>query len=82
MKLSIRLQALEYFPQPLLGPADTDIDYEYLLTLKKEFRCAMNDSPYYITPNVKRSEIERYSDRYQLGQNDSSNQNWEPGEQI
>ena len=55
-------------------------DYEYICALKKEFIGFMKKSPYYIQSNEKKKDIERYSDKYQTGQ-DTLGQ-WTPGRFI
>ena len=42
--------------------------YNYLLALKQEYRANMKESIYYIKVDEKRKDIERYSDKFQLGQ--------------
>ncbi|KAL5004539.1 hypothetical protein ScPMuIL_017995 [Solemya velum] len=51
-------------------------DYEYMLALKQEFRGTIRKSPFYLLPPEKKRDIERYSDKYQLG-NDALKE-WEP----
>ena len=68
---------MEYRPVPLCSGDE----YDYLLALKQEYRGAMRESPYYIHSVEKKKDIQRYSDKYQLGQEDNSN-NWEPGTLI
>ena len=62
-------------PPPLFPPQEfkpvplkQGEDYEYICALKKEFIGFMKKSPYYIQSNEKRKDIERYSDKYQTGQ--------------
>ena len=67
-------QPLEYKPVPL----DMNEEQRYLLALKEEYKGAMRESPYYILPANKITDIQRYSDKYQLAGSDNSD-NWEPG---
>lgn len=73
----LNFQPLEYKPVPL----DSTEEQLYLLALKEEYRGAMRESPYYILPANKKKDIERYSDKYNLGGSDNSN-NWEPGSKL
>jgi len=63
---------LEFKPLPL----SSGEEYDYLLTLKQEFRAGMRDSPYFIKPAVKKKEIERYSDKYTAAQENGDT--WTP----
>ncbi|XP_003724394.2 DNA-directed RNA polymerase III subunit RPC7-like [Strongylocentrotus purpuratus] len=58
---------LEFSPAPL--PKNEEDNYMYLL--KQEFRGHMRDSPYCIKPHNKKKDIERYSDKYQVGSGDN-----------
>lgn len=75
------VQKGEGLPERVLGPPETypPLEYRpvqptqeknlaesYLLVVKKEFREHMQNSQYFIQPAVKRPDIERYSDRYQV----------------
>ncbi|KAK3874594.1 hypothetical protein Pcinc_020486 [Petrolisthes cinctipes] len=75
------VQKGEGLPERVLGPPETypplefrpvpptqekNLAESYLLVVKKEFREHMQNSQYYIQPAVKRPDIERYSDRYQV----------------
>jgi DNA-directed RNA polymerase III subunit RPC7 len=51
-------------------PLSQSEDYEYMLALKQEFIATLHKSPYYLKLNDKRRDIERYSDKYQLNQQD------------
>ncbi len=66
------LQPLEFKPVPLLK------DDDYLVEWKKEYRNAMKDSPYFITMPEAKTDIERYSDKYQMNGQDNNNV-MEPG---
>ena len=43
-------------------------NYDFLLSLKQEYRANMKESLYYIKPNEKRRDIDRYSDKFQFSQ--------------
>lgn len=58
----------EFKPVPLAHSED----YDYMLALKQEFVATLHKSPYYLKLDDKRCDIERYSDKYQLTQQDSS----------
>ncbi|XP_071479812.1 DNA-directed RNA polymerase III subunit RPC7-like [Diadema antillarum] len=64
---------LEFHPAPLPQSEGS----EYMFLLKQEYRGYMRDSPYYIKPLNKKKDIERYSDKYQVGSNDSGI-GWQP----
>ncbi|CAH1797963.1 unnamed protein product [Owenia fusiformis] len=64
---------LEFHPVPLLGGERQ----AYMLALKQEFRNTMRESPHFIQAEEKKKDIERYSDKYQLGPQDNTI-NWEP----
>uniref|UniRef100_A0A2C9LNZ0 DNA-directed RNA polymerase III subunit n=1 Tax=Biomphalaria glabrata TaxID=6526 RepID=A0A2C9LNZ0_BIOGL len=64
---------LLFKPVPLV----TTDDYNYILNLKQELRESFHKSPYFIKEPNKVKDIVRYSDKYQLGLNDSST-NWMP----
>lgn len=42
-----------------------------MLALKQEFVGTLHKSPYYLKMDEKKQDIERYSDKYQLDQQDS-----------
>ncbi|KAL3867150.1 hypothetical protein ACJMK2_044373 [Sinanodonta woodiana] len=63
----------EFKPVPLLHGDD----WEYTLALKQEFRATIRKSPYFIHGNEKKKDIERYSDKYQIGNHDA-NTEWTP----
>ena len=67
-------QTQEFKPVSLLQ----NEDLEYMLALKQEFVASMRKSPYYIKESEKRADIERYSDKYQLSQQEGSAK-FEPG---
>ncbi|XP_045216152.2 DNA-directed RNA polymerase III subunit RPC7-like [Mercenaria mercenaria] len=56
----------EFKPVPLAHSED----YEYMLALKQEFIATLHKSPYYLKLDDKKRDIERYSDKYQLNQQD------------
>ncbi|CAG5134943.1 unnamed protein product [Candidula unifasciata] len=58
---------LQFKPVPL--PQSSDLDY--MLALKQELRESFHKSPFYIKAPKKVKDIERYSDKYQPGLNDS-----------
>ncbi|XP_013379748.1 DNA-directed RNA polymerase III subunit RPC7-like [Lingula anatina] len=71
-------------PPPLFPPLEfkpvaltTGEEMDYILALKQEFRATMKELPYYVKAQEKKKDIERYTDKYQTGQQDSSI-NWEP----
>ena len=49
-----------------------------MFALKQEFRSTFRKSPFHLKASEKKNDIERYSDRYQLSQQDLS-ENWTPG---
>ena len=57
---------------PLLVGEECD----YLLALKQEYQGSMKESVYFLKELNKKKDIERYSDKYQLGQ---GAEHWEPG---
>ncbi|ELU18684.1 hypothetical protein CAPTEDRAFT_131055 [Capitella teleta] len=61
---------LDFHPQPLI-PGD-----EYVVQLKQDFRTAMQESAFFVRPSAKRRDIERYSDKYQIGQTEDLD--WDP----
>ncbi|XP_038072905.1 DNA-directed RNA polymerase III subunit RPC7-like [Patiria miniata] len=65
---------LEFRPVPL----PTGDEWDYLLLLKQEFRNTMRDSPYYIKPQDKKKDIERYSDKYRMSNNSDNTIGWTP----
>ncbi|XP_067667282.1 DNA-directed RNA polymerase III subunit RPC7-like [Haliotis asinina] len=65
-------------PPPLFPPVNykavplaTGEDYDYMQALKQEFRGASRKSPFFLDLMEKKKDIERYSDKYQLGQQDN-----------
>ncbi|XP_050399898.1 DNA-directed RNA polymerase III subunit RPC7-like [Patella vulgata] len=52
-------------------------DYEYMLALKQEFRGAAKKSPFYLNYSEKKRDVERYSDKYQLAQQENERK-WIP----
>ncbi|BFZ01730.1 hypothetical protein BsWGS_04769 [Bradybaena similaris] len=58
---------LQFKPVPL--PQSNDLDY--MLALKQELRESFQKSPFYVKAPNKVKDIERYSDKYQPGLNDS-----------
>ncbi|KAH9503269.1 DNA-directed RNA polymerase III subunit RPC7-like [Bulinus truncatus] len=64
---------LLFKPVPLMKNDDNS----YFLNLKQELRESFHKSPYYIKEPNKVKDIVRYSDKYQLGSNDSVG-NWVP----
>ncbi|XP_048252165.1 DNA-directed RNA polymerase III subunit RPC7-like isoform X2 [Haliotis rufescens] len=58
-------------------PLATGEDYDYMQALKQEFRGASRKSPFFLDLMEKRKDIERYSDKYQLGQQDNCS-GWTP----
>ncbi|XP_059145835.1 DNA-directed RNA polymerase III subunit RPC7-like [Physella acuta] len=64
---------LMYKPVPLSQSDDMD----YMLALKQELRESFHKSPCYIKAPNKIKDIERYSDKYQLGTTDSM-PGWSP----
>lgn len=73
----VYLQLLLYKPVPL----QKGEDYDYLLALKQDFRTTIRRSPFYLTLVEKKQDIERYSDKYQLGQQDVQG-NWTPSKCV
>ena len=67
------IQPAEFKPVPL----EQGDEYDYILALKQELRATMKKSPFYISSNEKRKDIERYSDKYQLGSDNI--EEWTPG---
>lgn len=65
---------LEFRPVPL----PTGDEWDYMLLLKQEFRGTMRDSPYYIKPQDKKKDIERYSDKYRMANNSDNTIGWMP----
>ena len=70
-------QTQEFKPVPLLHNDDN----AYLFALKQEFRSTFRKSPFYLKASEKRKDIERYSDKYQLSQQDFSD-SWATGNKI
>jgi hypothetical protein len=67
------VQPLKFQPLPL---EESD---ESLLELKVQIRQKFQQSPFYITKEEKKRDVERYSDKYQNGQHGD---NWAPGLSI
>ncbi|XP_033111777.1 DNA-directed RNA polymerase III subunit RPC7-like [Anneissia japonica] len=65
---------LEYKALPLLAGEAR----EYMLALKQEFRASSKDSPFFIKPQNKKKDIDRYSDKYQASGLNSDNTQWSP----
>ena len=66
------MQPLQFKPLPLkIGE-----EWDYLLAVKQEFIAHMQESPYYLIPVEQRKDVERYTDKYQLGHRESDR--WEP----
>ena len=65
-------QPLEQKPVPLEAGEEGD----YLLALKQEYQGSMKESVYFLKELQRKRDIERYSDKYQLGQGE---EHWEPG---
>lgn len=65
---------LEYKPAPLAAGEDRD----YILLLKQEFRSGVRNSPYFIKPQDKKKDIQRYSDKYHGNGNSDSTIGWTP----
>ncbi|KAK2176555.1 hypothetical protein NP493_656g01014 [Ridgeia piscesae] len=63
---------LEQKPVPLQAGEEGD----YLLALKQEYQGSMKESVYFLKELQRKRDIERYSDKYQLGQGE---EHWEPG---
>ncbi|XP_070542335.1 DNA-directed RNA polymerase III subunit RPC7-like [Ptychodera flava] len=59
---------LEFKPVLLLAGEE----YDYMLALKQEYRGTIRDSPYFIKPQNRKKDIERYSDKYQTNGNQDS----------
>ncbi|XP_076040220.1 DNA-directed RNA polymerase III subunit RPC7-like isoform X1 [Oratosquilla oratoria] len=87
------VQKGEALPERVVGPPETfpplefrpvqpsqekSLTEAYLSVVKKDFKEHMLNSQYFIQPDVKRSDIERYSDRYQMFTNKTGglNLNW------
>ncbi|KAJ7369395.1 DNA-directed RNA polymerase III subunit RPC7-like [Desmophyllum pertusum] len=70
-------------PPPIYPPLDvkplplrqTEAD-EYMLALKQELRGCMRELPYFVKAEVKRKDIERFSDRYREKQTEGLE--WQP----
>ena len=62
-------------PVPVLVGEECD----YLLALKQEYQGSMKESVYFLKELNKKKDIERYSDKYQLGQ---GAEHWEPGKEY
>lgn len=48
--------------------------------MKQQFLALAQKSPFYLVSGEKRKDIERYTDKYQLGQRD--NTEWQPSGQL
>ena len=66
---------LEFKPVPL-NKSEAD---DYLVALKQEFRGMMQDSVYFIKPDVVKKDVERYSDKYR-DQKPENSATWQPGD--
>ncbi|KAK2151773.1 hypothetical protein LSH36_352g03031 [Paralvinella palmiformis] len=64
-------------PQFKCLPLVTSEEQDYLITLKHDLRMAMQDSPYYIKPQQKKCDIERYSDKYHVSKHDKWQPDWQ-----
>ena len=51
---------------------EEDEDNQYILALKQEFVGTLRKSRYFLKMDEKKQDIARYSDKYQLNQQDSS----------
>ncbi|WAR00790.1 RPC7L-like protein, partial [Mya arenaria] len=60
-------QNQEFKPVPLVE----DEDMQYIVALKQEFVGSLRKSKYFLTLGEKKKDIERYTDKYQLNQQDS-----------
>ncbi|CAL1542867.1 unnamed protein product [Lymnaea stagnalis] len=58
-------------------PLSQNEDLDYMLALKQELRESFHKSTFFIKAPNKVKDIERYSDKYQLGTSDST-ANWAP----
>ncbi|KAM8870173.1 DNA-directed RNA polymerase III subunit RPC7-like isoform 2-T6 [Spinachia spinachia] len=65
---------MEQKPLPLTGGEEA----EYLLALKQEFRGAMKTLPFFIQPAAAKKDVERYSDKYQSGEQTDALTDWSP----
>lgn len=56
------------FPPLISNPVPLSVGdkQEYLLTVKREIRCMMHHSPFFIKPVSVPKDIERYTDKYQM----------------
>ncbi|XP_037532421.1 DNA-directed RNA polymerase III subunit RPC7-like [Nematolebias whitei] len=63
---------MEQKPLPLTGGEEA----EYLLALKQDFRGAMKRLPCFLQPMVAQKDVERYSDKYHLGEQSDILNNW------
>ena len=58
---------------------ETNEELTYLLALKQEFRGFMKDSPFFVKADEQKPDIARYSDKYQIGQQEETEQNYPIG---
>ena len=72
----ICVQPLQYKPLPLL---DSSQSQKYLMDVKQEIQVKFRQSPFFITLDEKKCDIERYSDRYQPSHQEV-HKKWTPGE--
>ncbi|KAF7663533.1 hypothetical protein LDENG_00207560 [Lucifuga dentata] len=63
----------DFKPVPLKAGEDED----YMLALKQELRAAMQRLPHNIKPHSRKSEVERYTERY-LKQRQMEDEKWTP----
>lgn len=68
------LQPPPLFPVQVFKPLPLpqDEEYEYKLALKQEFVGTFRKSQYYLKADKKQNDIVRYSDKYQLNQQDTN----------
>lgn len=64
----IIIQPLEQHPLPL----EQSEKVNYLISLKHDFQTFMEDSPYYVKRNEGKKDIMRYSDKYKVSSNATS----------
>ncbi|XP_028911485.1 DNA-directed RNA polymerase III subunit RPC7-like [Ornithorhynchus anatinus] len=65
---------LELRPVPLT-PGE---EGEYVLALKQELRGAMRQLPYFVRPAAPKTDVERYSDKYQMSGPTDNAIDWSP----
>ncbi|TNN02038.1 hypothetical protein fugu_009525 [Takifugu bimaculatus] len=63
---------MEQKPLPLIGGEEMD----YLLALKQELRGAMKTLPCFIQPATPHRDVERYSDKYHIGEQTDTSTHW------